>query len=230
MIVGFFNSCSREKELLKGDIMGKITVYGQDYDVLSDNSDIHVSLYSDSTLLSSYITDSRGLYRFENIEYGKYRIDLQKNNYIKQETYYTFNHVGGYSPTLYDGSLHQIPGYLLTIDSLRVLSDNNELLVYLKIDNDTIIPFSYYILVGYYGNTAEVSKDNYTGIVTGLVSRWVMNSSYRAPAIIYDFYKNSLPDTFFIRFYLLTHGQSIYTSINKSALGKPSNVISFTWQ
>jgi hypothetical protein len=230
IIAIFFSSCSKEKELLKGDIIGKITLFDQNFNASADNSGVQIALYSDSTFLAGITTDMRGFYRFEDINYGKYRIDILKENYIKPENLYTFNHVGGYSPTIYDGSLHKIPDYLLTIDSLKVLSPDNEILVFLKVNNDTIIPFSYYSLIGYYGNNAEVSKDNYSGIVTGIVSGWVMTSPYKAPAIIYDFYENFPSETFYIRFYLLAHGQSIYKSINKSALGKPSNVISFTFQ
>jgi hypothetical protein len=38
------------------------------------------------------------------------------------------------------------------------------------------------------------------------------------------------PNIVYVRFYLLTNGQSIYDPINKEALGKPSNVVSFIWQ
>ncbi|MGD0756221.1 MAG: hypothetical protein ABR927_14300 [Bacteroidales bacterium] len=222
--------CKKDKELLTGDIMGKITVYNQDLTNSSDNSGVQVSLYTDAALLSTNLTDMHGIYRFENMKYGKYRIDLQKENYIESEDSYTFNHIGGYSPTLKDGSIYEIPDYNLTIDSIKVLSSVGELLVYLKIDGDTIIPFPYYILVGYYGNTEDVSSDNYSGLVSGIVSNWSLASSYKAPAVIYDIYMNLPPGIIYIRFYLLTQGQTIYHPINKEALGKPSNVISFTWQ
>ena len=223
--------CKKDKELLTGDIMGKITVYNQDLTTSSDNSGVQVSLYSNETLQDTKATDTRGQYRFENLPYGKYRIDLQKENFIKSEANYnyTFNHIGGYSPTLKDGSIYMIPDYILTIDSIKVLSSAGELLVYLKIDGDTIIPFPYYVLVGYYSNSEDVSNINCSGLVTGIVGNWVITSSYKSPAVIYDIYMNLPPGTIFIRFYLLTQGQTIYP-INKEALGKPSNVISFTWQ
>jgi hypothetical protein len=235
IITVILNSCDKDKELLRGDIVGKISVTNQDVTASSDNSGVEVSLYNNNTLLNTTLSDKDGLYRFENLPYGKYRIDLQKENYLKDENYvsgtyyYSFNHVGGYSPTIKDFRIYQIPDYVLTIDSVRALSNYGELLVYLKINGDTIIPFPYYSLIGYYGSSEIVSKDNFSGMVTGLVGNWISTSSYKAPAVIYDIYFN-LSGTIFMKFYLLTQGQNIYIPINRGALGKPSNVISFTWQ
>lgn len=210
--------------------MGKITVYNQDLTTSSDNSGVQVSLYKGENSFGTTVTDSRGLYRFKDQEYGKYRIDLGKENYIESENYYTFNHIGGYSPTLKDGSVYKIPDYILTIDSVKALPSKGEILVNLKIDGNTIMPFPYYVLIGYYGTGEDVSFDNNSGRVSGTVSNWYLTSSYKASAVIYDIYRNLPPGTIFIRFYLLTQGQTIYHPINKEALGKPSNVVSFTWQ
>jgi hypothetical protein len=225
--------CHKDKELLTGDIMGKIRVYNQDLTASSDNSGVQVSLYSDKTLLETTLSDTRGQYRFENISYGKYSIDLQKDKYIKAGANYTFNHIGGYSPSLFDGSVYEIPDYTLTIDSVKVKSSEGELLVYLKIDGNDAIPFSFYDLIGYCGNDPTVSKDNYSFIVTGIVANSFSlypYTYYDADGVIYYMNRNISPDTIYIRFYLLTFGQSIYYSINKESLGKPSNVTSFIWQ
>jgi hypothetical protein len=229
------NGCHKNSELLTGDIMGKISVINQDLTVSSDNSGVQVSLYNNNTLLNTTITDIQGVYRFEKLPYGKYGIDLQKENYLETEIpayegdKYSFNHVGGYSPTLKDFSIYQIPDYVLTIDSVKSIYSNSDLLVYLRINGDTLIPFPYYSLIGYYGNSETVSKDNYSGVVTGVAGNWFSISPNKAPAVIHDSYFN-LSGTIFMRFYLLTQGQTVYYSINKEALGKPSNVISFTWQ
>lgn len=223
--------CHKEKELLTGDVMGKITVYNQDLTASSDNSGVQVSLYSGNSLLDTKLTDSHGLYHFEDIEYGKYSIDLLKDKCIKPVTKYAFNHVGGYSPTILDGSVYMIPDYNLTIDSLKV--KDGDLYVYSKIDGSKIIPFSFYSLIGYCGTDQNVSKDNYsfliTGTVSGLYSLYPV-TYYNANAVIHYISLQKSPDLIFVRFYLLTSGQSIYSAINKEALGKPSNVTSFIWQ
>jgi hypothetical protein len=213
--------------------MGKIRVYNQDLTASSDNSGVQVSLYSDKTLLATTLTDERGQYHFENISYGKYSIDLQKEKYIKAGANYTFNHIGGYSPSFLDGSVYEIPEYILTIDSVNVNSSDGELLVYLKIDGTDNLPFSFYDLIGYCGNDQTVSKDNYSFIVTGIVANsfsFYPNIYFGAQGVIYYMNRNFSPDAIYIRFYLLTFGQSIYYTINKESLGKPSNVTSFIWQ
>lgn len=215
--------------------MGKILVTDQNLTASSDNSGVRMSLYNNTLLLDTTVTDIHGVYRFKNFPYGKYRIDLQKENYLKDENYstgpggYTFNHVGGYSPTVKDFRIYQIPDYVITVDSIRPLSSKGELLVYLKINGDTIIPFPYYDLIGYYGHSEIVSKDNYSGVLTGVSGYWFLKSSYKVPAVMLNIYPN-LSGTIFIRFYLLTQGQIIFNPINKEALGKPSNVASFIWQ
>jgi hypothetical protein len=50
-----------------------------------------------------------------------------------------------------------------------------------------------------------------------------------ANGIMFDIYNIPLTTTYYLRFYLLAYGQNIYSAINKDALGKPSNVITFKW-
>jgi len=230
-----FEGCHKEKELLTGDIMGKISVYNQVMTASSDNSGVQVSLYSDNILLDTKVTDSRGLYRFENISYGRYSIDLQKDKFIKAGVNYdyAFNHVGGYSATLKDGYVYEVPYYTLTIDSLKVKSSDGELFLYVKIDGSKVIPFFFYSIVGYCGPDATVSKDNYSFIITGTVSDsyslYILTYD-NANAVMYNISRGFSPDQIYVRFYLLTNGQSVYYKINKEALGKPSNVMNFVWQ
>lgn len=234
IIVLTFSGCHKDKELLTGDIVGKITVYNQDLTKSADNSGVLVNLYNDSNLLETKLTDPSGLYRFENVTYGKYSIDLQKDSFIKPASSYTINHIGGFSPTIFDGSLNKIPEYVLTIDSLRNLDYDNRVAVFLKLDGNSKLPFPYYNFVNfvcYCSTDPEVSKDKYMFIFKGAASNLYNDPYYRnANGIMFDIYNISFNTTYYIRFYLLTYGQYIYSAINKEALGKPSNVMSFVWQ
>jgi hypothetical protein len=232
MIVTVFAGCHKEKELLTGDVMGKITVYNQDLTTSLDNSGVEVSLYNENTLLETTLTDARGQYRFEDFSYGKYSIDLQKEKFFKEGTYtnYSFNHVGGYSPSIVDGAVYKVPDYNLIIDSVKPF--DGELYLYVKIDGSSVIPFLFYCIIGYSGNDPTVSKDNYSYIISGVVM-----DSYAGYPIDYHNANGVMrylrlpqsPDKVYTRFYLLTNGQSPYNPINKEALGKPSNVVSFIW-
>jgi hypothetical protein len=233
VIVLVFVSCQKDKEMLKGDIVGKITVYNQDLTKSSDNSGVLVSLYSDNTLIGTKITDATGQYHFENIIYGKYNIDLQKESYIKPESLYTINHIGGYSPTIFDGSVNKIPDYVLTIDSVKGIASDYRASVYLKLDGSNKLPFPYYYFVNfvvYCSTDPSVSKDNYSTMFRGAASCMLIDPYYNyANGIMFDIYNIPLTTTYYLRFYLLAYGQNIYSAINKDALGKPSNVITFKW-
>jgi hypothetical protein len=220
-------SCSKEKVLLTGDVIGKITVYNQDGTIASDKSGVQVNLYSDKTLQDTTFTNIKGQYRFENISYGKYRIDLIKENFVKSAVNYTFNHVGGYSPSIFNGSVFKFPDYSLTIDSVKPMGSYDLLLIYSKIDGSTTIPFGDYGLIGYFGNDPTVSKDNYSFVGRGFVGdNYVFpTEDYdKANAALFNVSSDVPKGTYYVRFYLITNGQNLYT-FNKEFLGKPSNVI-----
>lgn len=224
-------SCRKERELLTGDIMGRILVYNEDGTSSPDNSGVIVNLFSDTTFIKNATTDENGQYRLNNIGYGKYKIDLQKENYIEVNADYLIYHVGGYSPTIKDGYLYEIPDYILVIDSIKLVLPDYRLKVYLKLNGDTVFPFFSYRIVGYCSTTPEVSKDNYSILITGHVVNDPLYYPYSAHGEISGNVGslNTL-DKYYIRFYLLAFGQFFDGPINKKALGNPSNVISFKWQ
>lgn len=234
ILVIIFEGCKKDKELLTGDVIGKITVYNQDLTTSTDNSGVQVILYNYETLLDTKLTDPRGQYRFENIPYGKYRIDLQKENYILPPADYFFYHIGGFSPTLKDGSIFQIPVYDLTVDSVKLnitFYKEYGLKLYLKIDAKTIPPFYSYLLVGFCGTSPEVSKDNYSFMIYGSVKQYPWYQPYDAYGEMDgNVYLLNTPETYYLRFYLMCQAYNFYMPINQKALGKPSNVISFKWQ
>lgn len=226
-----YTSCRKEKELITGDITGRVFVYKEDLTSLEDKSGVQVSLLSDTTLLNTTLTDIHGQYRFENIVYGKYKIDLKKEYYIKADDDYTFYHIGGYSPTLKDADIYEIPDYTLTIDSTLVLSSGYALKLYLKINGDTLIPFFYYFLLGYCSTSPDVSMDNYSFLISGLVLKYPMYPPYAAHGEISNNVQSlNTSETYYLRFHLIAQGHDYYGPINKQALGKPSNVVSFKWQ
>jgi hypothetical protein len=141
------------------------------------------------------------------------------------------SHIGGYSPTLKDLNIFEVPRYEIAIDSVKTDSLDYYIYLYLKVDGNTEIPFFYNVLVAYYGNDPDVSYENYSGIATGVAGYlWPFYKEPYYNAKIYDFYTN-LTGTIYMRLYLLTMGQSSYVRpFNPAALGKPSNVVSFVWQ
>jgi hypothetical protein len=230
ILLSFLGGCREEKEVQTGDITGKIVVYNQDESPSSDNSGVQVNLFSDSTLLSSTITNSVGLYRFENIIYGKYRIELLKENYLGPAKGYSVFHIGGYSPTIMDGRVYETPDYTLTIDSIDLHASSNRLYLYLKINGDTLLPFLNYQLVAYCSTSQDPSMDNYSFMISGFVYRVLEYTPGGNGFMEQNIWQLNTPDTFYLRFYLLSYACDAQAQFNNKGLGKPSNVVSFKWQ
>jgi hypothetical protein len=223
--------CKKETKLITGDIVGKITVYNKDGSLSGDLSGIKVNLFQNSTLVKSSISDENGQYRFIEIGYGKYSINLEKENYIEREVDYSIYHIGGYSPTIKDAVIYEMPDYVMAIDSFMFFPESYRLKLYLKIDGQQIIPFYNYRVIGFCSTSQEVSSGNYEFIVSGRVTSATIYAPHDAAGEIYNnVWKLQTPDTWYIRFYLQAFGQNLTNTINTATLGKPSNAIIFKWK
>jgi hypothetical protein len=222
--------CKKETVLNTGDILGRLIVFNENGSLSDNLSGIKVTLYKDSSLVTHSLSDENGQYRFRDISYGKYSISLEKENYIQREVDYTIYHIGGYSPTIRDAVVYEMPMYNISIDSFLFFPQNYRLKLYLKIDGQAIIPFDTYRVIGFCSNSADVSCYNYSNIISGRVTSYTLYAPYDAAGEIYNnLSKLSVSDTWYIRFYLQAFGQNLTNTINTKTLGKPSNVITFRW-
>ncbi len=233
-------ACSEEKELITGTIAGRIGIYDQTRKSLPDRSGIEVNLLRDGLILDSHITEGDGCYLFENVPYGKYRIRLKKDKYVQAWNPPFFNHVGGYSPTFANLNIYEVPVYVLNLDSLGYYQPDNALIVYLKVDGDSVIkgnPNGYPIMV-YAGSSPDVTKDNYATMGKGFLwDYWIYYNSPKIPVYgklsLFDVWpaiNDVIQGPVFLRIYPLANGQGYgNTQFYPDALGKPSNVISFDW-
>lgn len=227
-----FTGCTKEKDVLTGDIRGRIIIYEEDGSLSDKLSGVLVNLFQDTTLIDTSFTDLNGQYILENIPYGRYNVDVIKDGYIKAYWGWKFFHVGGYNPTLADIKIYKIPTFQLTIDSVEMLP-YYELKIYLKVNGDTILPFSSSTLRGYLSNSPDVSKDNYSSVMTGYLSQDPRLTKYDKIAaygrltehLIYS----ELTGTVYLRLYPMAPWQ-VYHTLSTAALGNPSNTVSFIWE
>jgi len=233
-------SCTKEAELITGRITGRMTIYDQTYNTLSDRSGIEVTLLGLDSIAGTGITDSNGGYTFNNVPYGKYRMNLRKDGYIQQWNPPFIYHIGGGSPTYSNLSIFEIPFYELSLDSIGFNSDSGDLIIYLKFNGDTvIIRNSYgYRFIAYAGDSPDVSKDKYITMGKGLLRDYYGYHLTPKVAVFgrisnYEFYpriSDAITGTVYLRIYPLANGQGYGTTqFYKEALGKPSNVIGFMW-
>jgi len=227
--------CSKDKEILTGGITGIISVYDENHSMPPDMSGVNVSLFNDTTFISETVTDVNGRYFFEDIQYGRYRMNLVKEGYTGQMSSSYYYHVGGYSPTLASGAVCQIPVYNLSVDSVNVFSgsrDEDEIVFYVKVNGDTKVKFYYYPIVGLCSNSPDVSVDNRVAVIRGTLRAPDVNSPVTPYIIARDFDQNFYSlgsDSIYVRLYPLSFCSDIYNPDMK-LLGKPSNLARFKWQ
>ncbi len=232
-------NCKKEEELITGEIAGKIYSYDQYGNMLPDQSGVTVNLFRDTGLLAKAETDSRGQYGFENLPYGKYGISLEKNLFIQTWGTKTVYHAGGYSPTLTNFNMYEIPTYVLSLDSLSYNAEYNKLIIHLKLNGDTVLPSNYGMpLRVFAGNSLEVSKDNYVSAGRSYLTDYGPENWDTKTAVYGSLHEYSMDQNFaqlkdgmiYLRLYPIAMGQGYW--INEyypEALGPPSNVISFNW-
>ncbi len=234
------SGCQPDNEIIKGSISGFITVLDQSAVLLNDLSGVEVKLYKDSSLIDTKITDAKGKYNFDALPYGKYRIDPEKEGYVPDWDQPVIHHIGGFSPTMANYQVYEIPTYLLSIDSISYDTGNYFFSIYVKFNGDTILPPSDYgyIVRAFAGATPDVNKDN--NIAAG--KAYLTDTDYHfypkkmrtvVRMNIWDLENDAVLRTgiFYLRLYPLAMGQGYWIhEYLPEALGPPSaNAIEFNY-
>lgn len=234
----FSCSCKKEEDLITGDISGKIIIYNQYGYRSPDLADISVKLFQDTALINNTFTNDNSLYVFDKIPYGKYSVHIQKAGYVQARYSNTIYHVGGYSPTLHDFYLYEVPTYQLSLDSISKIHDY--IIVFLKFNGDTLLPENGLgmPLRVFAGNTPDVSSDHFAARGRAHLSDYQVND-YQTKKGVHAAYQewemeesfNQLKgDVIYLRIYPVASGQGFYAhDYYPEALGPPSNVIGFIW-
>jgi hypothetical protein len=216
--------------MLTGDIVGFIQVYDEYYYDHEDKSGIDVILIDDTTA-NSTTSDEYGRFTFEDIIIGNYMIDLKKEGYIKSYTDYNFNHIGGYSPTLLQYSIHEIPGFELYVDSIVFDEKYYELNIFGKISGNEGKSFlNWYNIRCFFNDSPFVSKDHFISVSAGIIELSEGDSSQVSGIIeIYGSLNDMVSDSVYMCAYPEAYGQSLHYFYFE-ALGKPSNVTGFIFE
>lgn len=233
-------NCQKDEEIITGDIAGKIYIYDQYGIMASDQSGVTVTLFHDTALVATELTDTRGQYGFKDLPYGKYQISLQKNLFIQTWEKKKVFHAGGYSPTIADYHMYEIPTYELTLESVGYYANDYRLIVHLKFNGDTILPQNSYgmPLRVFAGNSPDVSRDNFVSAGKSYLSdydleNWLGKSDVYGSIHEYEMDQNFAQlkeGTIYLRLYPIALGQGYWINdYFPEALGPPSSVISFNW-
>lgn len=225
-------SCQKDSELVTGGITGIVSVYNQDITMRSDQSGVEVRLYQNAELIDHTLTDINGRYAFQSVPYGKYNLEMHLTDFVASKGPHTVYHVGGYSPTIFNGDVYEIPTFELALDSMFFDDFRYSFTACLKIRGIANLPYDFYPLRGFAGNSPDVSKDKYTARLYGILAGWLSTPETDYGILNYwDWDLESLKsDTIYVRLYPLAFGQGDFYNFENEALGKPSNVVGFIWK
>jgi hypothetical protein len=240
LVLIFLGSCQKDEELLTGEISGTVFTFNQAFTLYNDQSGVQVVLYKESAVLDSTSTDELGHYNFSHVPYGKYHVNYRKDGFIQSYSTHTIYHVGGYSPTLVNLDLYEIPTYEVHLDSVVFNAADWALYFHLKVNGDTITPGGTYYFPPYLvfaSNSPNVSIEQYISMGKGYLMDYDLDHypakiAVYGRTIIYEMYNlDALQSgTVYLRLYPLANGQGYaLDDYYKEALGKPSNVVSFVW-
>lgn len=219
-----------EPVLLSGDIAGMVKVYDENNYLQEDMAGVQVNL-SGEIFASQSITDPLGQFHFQDISYGNYQVDLEMEGYIKTTSDYTLHHLGGYSPTMVEYRLYEIPKFETHIDSISFNGKYERSYIHVNLQELSGLPKIGYILWCFFSNTPDVSDEQFVAKNSGWI--WSPEIDGLLTEISVEIWDNRFDqlqsDTIYLCVYPQAWGQGYYDSYPES-LGKASNVISFLTQ
>ncbi len=219
-----------DPDLLSGDIAGMVKVYDENQYLLEDMSGVQLTL-TDETFITQTITEPSGKFLFENINYGNYLADLEMEGYVKAYRDHPVHHLGGYSPTLVEYGLYEVPKFETEIDSIRFNGPYERSYIYVNLQGLSGIPRIGYTFWCFFSHVPDMSDELYVAKNSGWM--WYDESEGQLTEISVEIWDNRfdqlISDTIYLRVYPQAWGQGYYDYYPES-LGKASNAISFLVQ
>jgi hypothetical protein len=225
LFILFLGGCITDEVLLPGDITGTISATDENgYKV--DPGGISVTLTNDS-LSFNEVTGGDGWYRFHEIPMGNYTVEVEKEGYVPSESHLLVRHIGGFSPTISNFSIQEVPQYSLRVDSVsaETRSSRDELMIYGSFQNRTGKPRVGYGIRLFVHNSPNVSHAVYTDTSYGyIMDRGITGDNFEFQTEIWRFYEKG--ETVYFCIYPLANISDWYVP-RKEALGPPSEI--FEW-
>lgn len=216
-----------DQELLWGDIAGMVEVYDENYYLLEDLTGVQVNLGND-ILEEQTSTGPSGKFLFEKIDCGNYLINLDLEGYYSYNKSYPVHHLGGYSPTLVNYRIHEIPKFTTHIDSIQYNGTYERSFIYVTLTELSGLPKFTYEFCCFFSNTPDVSKDQFIADDVGWV--WHDEINGQQASIQVEIYDNRFEQLESDSIYCCVYPRSLnqgYYDYDPEGFGKVSNVFHF---
>jgi hypothetical protein len=167
-----------EKEKNSHDTEVKVKLIDQNWLPLSDHSGIVITLSRGSELFQG-VTDEQGKFVFYDLPYGIFDVSLEKEGFISDLIQPEITHYKGDSVWLHSFNMVEIPHFKLTIDSIIIdPAFGQKLLAFGTIAETRGEPPHQYGMRVFFGDTSDVSKDNYLYYHYGTILKRLINNGY----------------------------------------------------
>ena len=221
--------CNKEDEL--GEVIVKIKLIDENEYEMENKSGINVVLTRGQEKYSS-TTNSLGESYFDNLPYGIFNVELEKEGYISDLCTPSIEYHDNDSIDFFRFNMLEIPKYSVKIDSIirkRDMDYDSRLYAYGKLQNKKGIPKVQYRLITYFGDKENVSKDNFQFYHYTAILGWKIegnNCELMITNWVNSFIVPPEADTLYVRFYPCA-SYFDWIPIREQAFGTPSDV--FKW-
>lgn len=218
------------KNDLQNNVVVKVNLLDENEYPVTDNSGINITLSGEKQKFTGS-TDSNGKCTFYDFPVGKFKLTLQKTGFISQYIDPELTAQITDSTNVHTYKMLEIPAYRVAIDSFRKVNvqDNYLLVAKGKITNTKGLPKIQYDGLAFFGNTPNVSKDDYLFYHYFSISGSKIignNCEYRITNWKNTYLVPPTANTLYVKLYpMATYPE--WTEMRDEALGTPSDV--FEW-
>ena len=229
-------ACKKEDlSLGDDDIKGTVKLIDIYREELSDKSGVVVNLTGYNVDMQT-ITDEDGTFYFNNVPFGVYQVEVEKENFIQEETGFSISHYeksGRYTGALLH--MNEVPDFEVSVDSVVFIQENEYYKIYLKIVED-YSNLEIFDLLCYASDSPDVSYLNYKDNFLVYVWTYFGLDYYSGDfSVEYDLDMSDYSDTIYLRAYPQAYFDGLYPNNDKDyytakpgTFGKPSAVYAFT--
>lgn len=222
-------SCNKEDDL--SEVVVGIKLMDENGYEVENKAGVKVTLSRGQEIFSR-TTNSIGESYFDNLSYGFFNVQLEKEGFISEFVEHELTNSENDSINVQAYTMHEIPNYRLSLDSIYIPDKNpsERIFGFGKISNQKGNVYIHYFSRLFVNDTPNVSKDNFLYYLYGYIRKEKINGDN------FEIWITDLPnngyffpsgyDSLFVRIYPYAHTAK-FLPLREEALGVPSDV--FKW-
>jgi len=206
-------ACKKEETIQTGKLIGFITLYDENGNLLQDKSGVNINAIGSSSFNTTSTSDGR--FEIDNLPMGTYNINFTKQGFAETKRI-GLNFIGGTNPTIIAQSMCKPTTTSVNLLSLTFDTVNYEVKANCKINSNVPIGSEEFVRF-YYGTSDTVSYTNYdysSGIGVDKLANDTMTHSIWIDGITLNNYYASGTKIYIVAYGEPSNLSTTYTNIN----------------